>query len=119
LENTREGVYQGTLQGRHKVRKHNRNRVEVIYDILSAIGDGEIKTHIMYKANLSYDMLRLYLPFLLERGLLEKVTEGKASATPESSRRATTVGPLYKVTSKGWRFIADYGKLQLIARINS
>jgi predicted transcriptional regulator len=38
-----------------------RSRLEIIADILNAVGDGARKTRIMYIANLSYKLLGKYL----------------------------------------------------------
>jgi len=42
------------------MRKY-RDKLEIVYDILLAVSDGARKTHIMYKANLSYKLLVSYL----------------------------------------------------------
>ncbi len=46
------------------------------------------KTEIMYSANMSYSQLQKYLKFLLQRGLIDKVTVGNPMVT-------------YRVTDKG------------------
>ena len=97
--------------------RHNRNRVEIIHDILSGVKNGEIKTHIMQKANLSYDMLRYYLSFLLERGLIEKVSEGEKITAGKSGRRMIR-GAIYKVTQKGESFLEAYEQLESVAVIS-
>ncbi len=53
-----------------------RNRVEVIYDILKTIQskNGNIKSsHIMFKSNLSYQMMNDYLSELIEKGFILEV----------------------------------------------
>lgn len=80
-----------------------RSRLEVIYDILRVIGakDGRIKpTHIMYKSNLSHQMMAEYLTDLCSKGF---VVEKKLGA-----------GKTYALTDKGrvyldkYRVIADF-----------
>lgn len=56
-----------------------RTRVEIIEEILEmvAMKRGKIKqTHLMYKANLSYKLLKQYVNELIEKGMLEEKKEG-------------------------------------------
>ncbi len=77
--------------------KPKREKVQVIYDILKAIKEkeGRIKpTHIMYKANLSPQMLKTYLEELIIKGLVleKKLGQGKT----------------YFLTEKGLKYIQEY-----------
>lgn len=77
--------------------KPKREKVQVIYDILKAIKEkeGRIKpTHIMYKANLSPQMLKTYLEELITKGLVleKKLGQGKT----------------YFLTEKGLKYIQEY-----------
>ena len=47
-----------------------RSRLEIIADVLEAVGDGAKKTRIMYVANLSYKLLGKYLKKTIEANLL-------------------------------------------------
>lgn len=74
-----------------------RESLEVIYDILSVVREknGTIKpTHIMYKANLSHQMLKEYLADLIDRGFIEEVTVKK--------------GKSYALTEKGFNYLKEY-----------
>ncbi|MFH1174940.1 MAG: winged helix-turn-helix domain-containing protein [archaeon] len=74
-----------------------RDRLQIIHDILSTIRDkdGKIrKTHILYKSNLSPQMLDDYLGELLGKQLVEEV----------NSKGLKT----YKLTDKGFEFVAKY-----------
>ena len=51
-----------------------RDRHDIAAEILKIAGVGLISTHIMYKAKLSFGQLSEYVPMLLEKGLLEKLT---------------------------------------------
>ena len=68
-----------------------RNRLEIIADILNAVGDGAKKTRIMYLANLSYKLLEKYLEETVNVGLVYFNHD------------------CYEVTEKGRSFIERYG----------
>ena|SRR5487761_361907 len=86
-----------------KTRFKNRNRLGIVANILTIAKQGALKTHLMYKANLSYTMLRDYLKFLLDNGLLLE------SRYPED--KVT----LYRTTEKGTRFLESYVALKDLA----
>ncbi len=75
-----------------------------MYDILMVIhqkGGSARKTHILYKANLSYSSLQSYLHELKVRGLLEEVkVKGRI---------------FYKLTEKGEDFLKQFQKLKKFA----
>jgi predicted transcriptional regulator len=77
----------------------NRTRVEILASVLDVAQHGALKTHIMYKANLSHKQLEKYLGFLKTRGLLEEVPESAESAR------------FYRVTEKGIQFLKDYARI--------
>jgi predicted transcriptional regulator len=77
----------------------NRTRVEILGSILKVARNGTLKTHIMYKANLSHRQLEKYLTFLEEKDLLREFLD------EESGTR------LYQVTEKGMEFLKDYTRL--------
>ena len=52
-------------------KNKNRDRLDIVRDMLSAALVRVRKTNIMYKANLSYHLLEKYLDSLLEAGLVE------------------------------------------------
>ncbi len=65
---------------------NRRSNIEIVADMLR-LGEAG-KTEIMYSANMSYSQLQKYLKFLLQRGLIDKVTVGNPMVT-------------YRVTDKG------------------
>ena len=74
-----------------------RNRLEIIYDILRVIRDrnGKIKpTHILYKSNLSHQMMSEYLSELIGKGF---VVENKIKT-----------GKTYAITEKGMNYLNKY-----------
>ena len=81
--------------------QHRRSRLEVINEILSVASFGARKTHIMYRANLSYDQLNEYLGFLLDSGLIEKAADTEYAN-----------GILFRPTERGTQFLDRYSALQ-------
>jgi len=77
----------------------NRTRVEILASILNVAANGALKTHIMYRANLSHMQLKKYLAFLEENGLLVRDGLGLES------------GQAYHVTDKGLGFLREYSHL--------
>lgn len=76
-----------------------RNKLQVTFDILKAIQEknGKIKrTHILYKANLSHQMLDEYLKDLIERDF---VIEENAKVRN------------YSLTDKGFDYINKYQRI--------
>jgi len=75
----------------------NRTRVEILAKILQVASSNTLKTHIMYKANLSHRQLEKYLALLQEKGLLEQVV--------------LEDGTMYRATPNGHEFLKDYERL--------
>ena len=75
-----------------------RDRHDIIIEILKTAVEGRIKTHIMYKAKLSYAQLNEYLPTLVQNGFLENATiKGKKYQKK-----------VFKTTFKGLRLIENF-----------
>ena len=70
-----------------------RNNLDICADILRVSKGGTKKTHIVYQANLNFNMVRRYLVKLREKELLEKS------------------GDRFFQTEKGARFIEQYEAL--------
>jgi predicted transcriptional regulator len=77
----------------------NRTRVEILASILNVASNGALKTHIMYKANLSHRQLERYLALLEERGLLAQLVDEEIGSR------------IYRVTEKGCNFLRDYSRV--------
>ena len=74
-----------------------RERLQVIFDILKAISEknGKIKpTHILYKSNLSHQMMEEYLDELMGKGFVVE--------------HNTKDGKTYSVTDKGFSYLQRY-----------
>ena len=79
-----------------------RDRLSIMHDMLSVIRSrgGKIKpTHIMYKANLSHQMLTEYLAELIEKQFIEEKKDAHGKRT-------------YALTDKGFNFLKDYGVIK-------
>jgi len=72
-----------------------RDRHDIVAEILKTAREGRIKTHIMYKAKLSYSQINTYLRLLVEKGFLD-------NNTVRRKRQAIVV---YKTTPKGILYI--------------
>lgn len=75
-----------------------RGRLQIIHDILRSIQDkgGTIKpTHLLYKSNLSHQMMGDYLKDLIGKGFI-LIHEGKKNAKT------------YSLTQKGYDYLAEY-----------
>ncbi|MHB1908348.1 MAG: winged helix-turn-helix domain-containing protein [Nitrososphaerales archaeon] len=100
-----------TVQGSNAkaptARFKNRNRMEIVANLLTIAKSGALKTHLMYRANLSYLMVSEYLGFLSSAELIkERVDEDGAVK-------------LYQTTPKGLKYLEVYESLQSIAGLDS
>ncbi|NIW09775.1 MAG: hypothetical protein GWN33_04070, partial [Gammaproteobacteria bacterium] len=68
-----------------------RDRHDIVAEILKTARGGKIKTHIMYKAKLSYSQINEYLNLLIKKGFLENMT----------IKRKRQIITMYKTTKKG------------------
>ncbi|MGY4883985.1 MAG: winged helix-turn-helix domain-containing protein [Nanobdellota archaeon] len=74
-----------------------RDRLQVIHDILQVIKEknGRIKpTHILYKSNLSHQMMDEYMKELIEKEFILESNSGE--------------GKTYSVTKKGQDYLSQY-----------
>ena len=78
-------------------RKNNRGKIQIMGDVLALGTSGIKKTHIMYRANLSYEQVYLYLGDLIGKRLIVQ------DVSPD--------GVVYRTTEKGREFLAHYTRL--------
>lgn len=81
-----------------------RNRLQIIFDILRVIRDrnGRIKpTHILYKSNLSHQMMMDYLDELKQKEFILEIKKDK--------------GKTYAITSKGEKYLSEYSTIKEFA----
>ena len=79
-----------------------RDRHDIVVEILRTAVEGKIKTHIMYKAKLSYAQLNEYLPLLIDKGFLENT----------SIRHKKVLKRVYKTTQKGLAFLESFNSIK-------
>jgi predicted transcriptional regulator len=56
-----------------RLRKRERDRIAIVAEILEMARGGVVKSNIMWRAGLSYDMLNGYLGLMMNARLLDKV----------------------------------------------
>ena len=78
-------------------RKNNRGKIQIMGDVLALATSGIKKTHIMYRANLSYEQVHLYLGDLIGKRLIVQ------DVSPD--------GVVYRTTEKGREFLLHYTRL--------
>jgi len=78
-------------------RKNNRGKIQIMGDILTLATSRIRKTHIMYKANLSYEQVYLYLEELIRKRLV--------------AQDVSSDGVAYRTTEKGREFLLYYTRL--------
>jgi len=74
-----------------------RDRLRIIYDILKAVHDKNNRirpTHILYKSNLSHQMMEEYLKELMEKGFMIENHSGDNKT--------------YSLTQKGYDYLNKY-----------
>jgi len=72
-----------------------RNDLDICVDILHVARKGAKKTHIVYKANLNFKIVKKYINRLIKTGML--------SSAKDSS--------LYVTTGQGIKFLVKYNEL--------
>jgi len=82
-----------------------RDRHDIVAEILETARGGAIKTHIMYKAKLSYGQVSEYIPTLVEKGFLEDLTVVV---------RHRKVKRLLKTTELGVKFLENVRSLNML-----
>ena len=78
-----------------------RSNIEVIHDMLNSIRQkgGAIKpTHLMYKANLSHQQMKLYIEQLMTKDLIEEQMQANKKQIA--------------LTDKGYQFLSEYRKMK-------
>ncbi len=83
--------------------------MDIIASILSVTDEGSKKTHIMYRCNLSFKQLHVYLAFLEDRQLLKPVR-----ISSEDGNNSV----VYETTRKGRAFLQAYSSIRSLLSDN-
>jgi len=89
--------------GEAKMVNNRRSELDIISKILVLSREGAKKTEILYRGNLSYTQLQSYLPFLLEKDVLEE----RIVKNSGSSYR------YYRITEKGLGLLEDIRRVMV------
>jgi len=92
------------VQVKERLSLLHRSRIDIMANVLRAAVGGAKKTHIMYKCNLSFRQLQVYLDLLVDRGLLKKISE---SGKSEGAR-------FFETTKKGRAFLEAYRNIRVL-----
>lgn len=84
-------------------------------DILKVLAQrGPLKlTHIMYKANVNCQVLKEYLDFLVNQGLIEERIVGKGKVVYANTARGIQTLKFFRELDKVFSVLEDDGKLLL------
>jgi len=72
-----------------------RNDLDIQADLLNVASGGAKKTHLVYQANLNFQMIKKYLKLLTDKGFIEERKDG-----------------VYHTTVKGQMFVTQYEELK-------
>jgi predicted transcriptional regulator len=85
------------VQREKSLSLNHRGRLDIMANILNTAADGTKKTQLMYRCNLSFKQLELYLNLLTTKRLLSKrIHNGVKDVT------------IYETTAKGQSFLHIY-----------
>src|SRR5919205_3360594 len=89
--------YRNMMTTTSEQRRNNRGKIQIMGDVLGLATSGIKKTHIMYRANLSYEQVHLYLGELIGKRLI--------------AQDVSSDGVIYRTTEKGREFLLHYTRL--------
>jgi len=80
---------------------NRRSEIEIINEILNLSKKGARKTEILYQGNMSYSQIKSYLPFLIDKNIVEEYKE--------YNNGNSTI--MYKTTIKGLELLENIRKI--------
>jgi predicted transcriptional regulator len=89
-----------------------RSKLEMYVAILKVLAqNGPLKsTHIMYKSNVNFKILKEYMDFLLKQALIEERVVGKNRVLYANTPRGTMVLKYFREVNNAF-FVIDEGKI--------
>ncbi len=87
-------------------KSSHRGRFDIIANILGAAVGGVRKTSIMYKCNLSFKQLEVYLSFLVRKDLLRTFVKRESEASQ-----------YFEITERGMDFLRAYRNLNALMSV--
>lgn len=81
-----------------------RGRIDIIASVLREAQGGSKKTRIMYRCNLSFRQMKVYLNLLVKKDLLETLNLEQGNSMME----------VYRTTNDGQSFVKTYDQLKEI-----
>ena len=94
------------VQAIGEVKSSHRGRLDIIASILDSAGNSVRKTAIMYRCNLSFRQLEVYLKYLLKKELLKTFTVQRSSKHR-----------FFATTEKGMDFLKAYRSLEALMTV--
>ncbi|ADC70210.1 conserved hypothetical protein [Methanocaldococcus sp. FS406-22] len=83
---------------KNRNRRYKRSQFEVIFEILHTIKEGEqIKTRIMYAANLDWRNFSKYINFLMDNGFIKKNNKEKFELTELGKKLYSSLYELFEI----------------------
>ncbi len=85
-------------------KNKKRTKLEVIKDLLSVLKEhGNVKiTHLIYKSNLSYIIIKEYIKDLTDKGMIKLNTDENEKS-------------FYCITPKGMQFLREFEKIKIFS----
>jgi predicted transcriptional regulator len=77
--------------------RNNREKIQIMQDVLALARSGLKKTRICYRANLSYEQMHSYLEELISKGLIVQDMSHD--------------GIVYRTTARGRQFLLCYARI--------
>jgi predicted transcriptional regulator len=92
-----------------------RSKLEMYVDILEVLASkGPLKmTHIMYKANVNCKILKGYLDFLIDQGLIEEHVVGRSKVVYANTVRGVEVLKFFRELDKMLPVLEEDSKILL------
>jgi predicted transcriptional regulator len=94
------------VQTTREAKSSHRGRLDIMANILTSAVGGVRKTSIMYKCNLSFRQLEVYVRFLLKKGLLRTFIKKQSAASL-----------FFETTDQGMDFLRAYKNLDALMSV--